>query len=312
MSKYGIPYQGSKNQIANWIINLLPSGKRFVDLFGGGFAVSHCALLSNKYDNVYYNELNPLLVDLIKKAISGEFNYKNFNPEWITREKFNELKDKDGYIKYIWSFGNAGNTYLFGKNIENYKRDLHNAVVFNNFSGNTFIEYPEFKNIKGSTITERRSSIRKIIKTINNTSNKFRRSLEELQNLQKLQRLQQLERLERLQQLERIQDLQQLEKISQLEINCGSYLDYQYQEGDIIYCDPPYENTFNYNKQDFNHKEFYDWVASRPYQVFFSSYEISDNRFKIVDCKQKRSIMSSTNNSTFKNEFIYINNYKGE
>ena len=36
MSKYGVPYQGSKAQIAEDIINELPSGNRFVDLFGGG------------------------------------------------------------------------------------------------------------------------------------------------------------------------------------------------------------------------------------------------------------------------------------
>ena len=48
MNKYGITYQGSKNRIAGDLISLLPSGERFVDLFGGGFAMSHCALLSGK------------------------------------------------------------------------------------------------------------------------------------------------------------------------------------------------------------------------------------------------------------------------
>lgn len=33
---YGMPYQGSKNAIAEDIIDFLPSGKRLVDLFGGG------------------------------------------------------------------------------------------------------------------------------------------------------------------------------------------------------------------------------------------------------------------------------------
>ena len=30
MSKYGIPYMGSKNQIAEEIIDFLPSGNRFI------------------------------------------------------------------------------------------------------------------------------------------------------------------------------------------------------------------------------------------------------------------------------------------
>lgn len=32
---YGVPYQGNKSRIADIIINLLPAGKRLVDLFGG-------------------------------------------------------------------------------------------------------------------------------------------------------------------------------------------------------------------------------------------------------------------------------------
>ena len=39
---YGIPYRGNKSRIADAIINLLPEGKRFVDLFGGGVQ-SHIA-----------------------------------------------------------------------------------------------------------------------------------------------------------------------------------------------------------------------------------------------------------------------------
>ena len=33
---YGVPYQGNKSRIADIIIHILPSGKRLVDLFGGG------------------------------------------------------------------------------------------------------------------------------------------------------------------------------------------------------------------------------------------------------------------------------------
>ena len=99
--KYGITYQGSKNAIAEKIIELLPSGRRFVDLFGGGAAISHCAVLSGKWQKVLYNEYNPLLVDLIKKAINGDFKNEK---RWISREDFFKLKEQDGYIKYCWSF----------------------------------------------------------------------------------------------------------------------------------------------------------------------------------------------------------------
>lgn len=49
---YGFPYKGSKNKIAGQLLAQLPSGKRFVDLFGGGGAMSHCAILSGKYESL--------------------------------------------------------------------------------------------------------------------------------------------------------------------------------------------------------------------------------------------------------------------
>ena len=137
MSKYGIPYQGSKSQIAEDIIDNLPSGKRFVDLFGGGFAMSHCALLSRKYKTVYYNDYNPLIVDLVRNAIKGKYNEK---PQFITRDEFIKNKDKDGYTKYIWSFGNNGKGYLFGKDKEIFKKQGHELVVNKDLNALAFYE----------------------------------------------------------------------------------------------------------------------------------------------------------------------------
>lgn len=37
-SHYGVPYQGNKSRIADIIINILPGGRRLVDLFGGGWS----------------------------------------------------------------------------------------------------------------------------------------------------------------------------------------------------------------------------------------------------------------------------------
>lgn len=285
MAKYGIPYQGSKSGIADSLITFLPSGKRFVDLFGGGAAMSECAVKSGKYKSVYYNELNPLLCDLIKRAISGEFDYDRFKPEFISREEFAKLRDNDGYIKWIWSFGNNGKNYLFSKEIELQKRSLHNFVVFG--AKDEFIK-AHFNDIDkyviGNDIRKRRMLLRRYMQM-----KKARRPHMEFQQLQQLERLQQLQQLQ------------------QLEINCGSYLDYEYQDGDVVYCDPPYEGTGGYNQTKFDHKGFYDWVASRPYQVFFSSYKISDKRFKMIWAKSKQNLMGGAKGQ-FKNyECLYTN-----
>lgn len=103
---------GSKSKIAEDIMAIMPRGKRFVDLCGGGGAMTHCAALSGKYEEVYYNELNPLVADCFRKAIAGE--YKN-ETRWISRDDFKNLKDVDGYVKLCWSFGNNGQSYVILK-----------------------------------------------------------------------------------------------------------------------------------------------------------------------------------------------------
>ena len=52
MSLYGLPYQGSKNSIAEWVLDHLPATDTLVDLMAGGCAVSHAALMSGKYKHV--------------------------------------------------------------------------------------------------------------------------------------------------------------------------------------------------------------------------------------------------------------------
>lgn len=90
--RYGIPYQGSKNQIAKKIIEFLPSADNFYDLFAGGCAISHCASLSNKYKNIYANDINPEPLQLFQAAIDGKFQNEK---RWISREDFFPSKKKN-------------------------------------------------------------------------------------------------------------------------------------------------------------------------------------------------------------------------
>lgn len=277
---FGVPYMGSKTKIALDILKQLPKGERFVDLFGGGFAMSHAALLTNKYEKILYNDINPLITNLVKRAINGEFNYKVFKPKWISREDFKLNRDKDGYIKYCWSFENDGQTYLFGKDIELFKRAIHNLVVFNEHS--ELLPKEIYKHITATNIHDRRIQSGHYFEKYN----------------KRLNHLQQLERLERLQQLERLNKT--------IEISNISYDKYEYQEGDIVYLDPPYENTEDYGEK-FDSQKFYDWCYSRPYQVWFSSYKISDKRFKLVFAKELLSTLSATNNNCMNFECLYTN-----
>ncbi|MBQ6503223.1 MAG: DNA adenine methylase [Flexilinea sp.] len=293
MAMYGIPYQGSKSAIADDIIAHLPAGNRLVDLFGGGFAISHCALLSRKWKQVLYNDINPLLIPLIRGAIAGKYSYEQFVPEFISREEFFAKKDTDGYVKWIWSFGNDGRTYMFSKNVEPMKRAGHEWVFHNTpISG--------FHNLKcdlpcdAAHFSERRKFLSYYTKA--HKSERY--------ELQQLQQLQRLERLQRLEQLERLERLQQLERITTLEMTCMDYRDYKYQDGDVVYCDIPYQNTSDRNPDygiNFDFGAFYGWAVAQPYPVYFSSYKLGG----LVWSGEKISTMAAASNSLKRVEALY-------
>ena len=279
---YGVCYQGNKSRIADIIIHILPEGNRLVDLFGGGGAITHCAMLSDKWHEFLYNDLNEMITGLFIDAVYGKYHDEH---RVITREEFNDLKDTDAYVKYIWSFGNNGRSYLFSEELEPQKRSLHNFVVFgvkDDFIKTYFDDIDNF--VTDTDIHSRRRSMRKYMVRRNAIRPHW-----ELEQLRNIERLQQLERLERLQ------------------INNGSYLDYPYKDGDVVYCDPPYEGTDKSYGIVFDHKQFYDWAASRPYQVFFSSYQITDNRFKIIWQTPKQNLFNSGSGQFTVTEFLYTN-----
>jgi len=323
MSKYGIPYKGSKGNIVEKFIHLFPKADNFYDIFGGGFSVTHCMLLKRceDYNTFHFNEINNQLLLLIKNAINGEYDYINL-PKWVSREEFFDKKDSDPYIKYIWSFGNTGNSYLFGKNIEKYKESIHNAVVFGEFDALS-TEVLDRDSWDTDNFKERRLFVRHKIEEYRVTKiplilhqflhTEQLQQLERLEQLEQLQQLQQLERLEQLQQLqqllqlERLQQLQQLERLDKLK---GTALDYRkvcILPNSVVYCDPPYKNTSSYGSI-FNTKEFLDWAAGQENPVYISEYEIQDSRFEAVFEIKKRALMDNSKKSCKnKIEKIYWN-----
>lgn len=282
---YGIPYMGSKSGIVEEIGRRLPSSDNFYDLFGGGFSVTHFMLKhrSKDYKHFYFNEIRPGICELIQDAIQGKYNYDVFRPKWISREEFHAKKDIDPYIKIVWSFANNGQDYLFGPDIEPHKKSMHNAVVFNEFDdyAKDFLGMDKFRD--GYTIKDKRLFVtnraKKIIKK------------NELDRLQQLQKLQQLDRLQRLERLEQLQQLQQLERLQQLAFTNTCYSKVDIKPNSIIYCDPPYNGTGQYDN-DFDHRSFLDWAANQKVPVFISEYNISDNRFHRVFSIKKRQMFA--------------------
>ena len=300
-----MPYMGSKNTIATSIVNMLPNGARLVDLFGGGGAITCCSLYLHKYKKVLYNEFNPLCEKLFEDAIKGKYNEKIFTPKFITRQEFNNHKNDDGYIKYICSFGNNGSNYMYSKENENIKHIAQDYVVFNKWN-DYLSQFIDKEILTGGTIHDRRMEFNRKIR-----NRKIRNSKTNIQILELQQKLSSCERLQQLERFSKLTDLQQLsrsERLEKLEFSCGSYEDYHYQEGDIVYCDPPYGGTATYS-DSFDYEKFLDWCATRPYEVFFSSYSTNyDKRFYIYWQEKKRVLLSKNkSNKCTKIETLYTN-----
>lgn len=129
--KYGLPYKGSKNKLAERIVRLLPRRTNLVDLFCGGCAVSHAALLMGKFKHIYINDINWMCPTLFMDALQGK--YAN-DTRWISREDFFRLRDTDPYVAMVWSFGNNMRNYLYSKEIEPLKKAIHYALFFSDYS----------------------------------------------------------------------------------------------------------------------------------------------------------------------------------
>ena len=230
-------------------------------------------MLSGKWQNFLYNDLNEMITGLFIDAVYGKYHDER---RVISREDFNNLKDSDAYVKYIWSFGNNGLAYLWGKDIEEIKCTASHALLD-----------PE--------IHDRRLAYIKFIRMLGSDERYIKK----------------FDTIKRLQNFEHLQALTQLEALQRLEISNISYEDYKYKKGDVVYCDVPYEQTGKGSCDDygvnFDSLAFYAWVKKQPYQVFFSSYEISDDSFYSVKVKKVHSLMGANTNDQERTEYLYSN-----
>lgn len=301
--KYGIGYQGSKSRIAEDIIGVMPSGNRFVDLFAGGCAVAHYALLSGKYQKVLCNDLYPNGTNLFRQALDGEFNKPEYL-RWVSREEFFAKKDTDDFVRLVFSFGTDGQTYMYNRTIEPLKKGFHYAIVFDDW---TYLEqYAKDNNWREGLLDELKKSVegieiceerrmnaercarenglqehnqtvlvhllrKKRLDEINERRLNFSRAVHKNQEIGiKTSVVENLEVMNRLRNID-------LAKEPEIEFTSVDYREYQHQEGDIVYCDPPYIGTKKYDGREFDHYAFYDWVRTRDFPVYFSEYNAPDD-----------------------------------
>ena len=304
---YGLPYQGSKNRIARRLVDALPAAPVLYDVFCGGCAVTHAAMLSGKYQHFVVNDLRGWLPKAFKTAISGGYAHED---RWISREDFKRLKSTDAYAALCFSFGNNARAYMYAPLLEPYKRALHYAIFWRDFapwrelcpetadalaSGLAPIEDRKQRRVQaGHFIVE---SLKAQLAAGMLTPDildkpiyrQIRRSKGAMTTVETLQSLESLERLERLESLP-----------GALTARSGDYRELCFDEPGIIYCDPPYMSVYAKGKDygcEFDTEAFYSWCEAQKLPVYISEYQMPEDRFVcIAEWNKVTSMASKTTN----------------
>lgn len=271
--KYGLPYQGSKNKIAEWVISNLPKAEHFYDLFAGGCAVTHAAMLSGKYQHFHANDIFKQYPQMFLDAIYGLYSDEK---RVITRAEFEMYKSIDPYIALCWSFGNNKRDYLWSPQAEKMK-------------------IAACKMLAADTLQERRILYLQFMKML-------------IAELQKGIKLDGLERIEPYERLESILNLDVPGNLkSRLYVTGLDYREVEILPNSVVYCDVPYNTNRpgGYYGATFYHKDFYEWLRQTPFPVYVSEYEMPSD-FVSIASKKKKALMSPHSNSKDKIENIFI------
>ena len=321
VENYGLPYTGSKSRIAHWVIDHLPRGRVLIDAFAGGCAITHRALLSQKWQTIIANDINGKYPQLFLDAIHGRYRDEK---RWISREDFERLKSKDAFVACCWSFGNNLQYYVYSKAIEPYKRALHYAIVFDDFAPMQELMPEVAQAVRDAihwiqnTHDRRITAQNVIVKTLKRlTDDNFahpiiqsnplyqtiRHTSRNTLSLKNLESLESLERMERMESLKSLESLERLQSLESLQVTSLSYDKIDIPDGAVVYCDPPYhacdKSLYESTAKAFDHCAFYDWCVSvsKTNPIFISEYSIEDDRFEIVAEKQKTTSMSQVKSS---------------
>lgn len=267
--RYGMPYQGSKSRIAEWVVDILPPAHTLVDLFAGGGAITHCALLSGKWERIIANDRTDTM-KVFCAAINGEFDGYAACP---SREEWLKYRDTDTALAILHSFGNDKTTYLWGEDIEAVKR-------------------PASLMVSSPSLWERYQWYRRFIDALAKylDGNNLNETTARLTNAEGVERLVQLERVTRLQGLQGLQ---------------GDYRAVNIPDGATVYADPPYRGTPNSSRYgEFDFDAFDAWLNGVDFPVFVSEYDAPHG---CVEIAAKMRTTSMAANSTDKRiEKIFV------
>lgn len=91
-----------------------------------------------------------------------------------------------------------------------------------------------------------------------------------------------------------------------LTASVGDYRDVYVPDDSVLYLDPPYKGTRDYEEQgDFDYEAFYNWCEKQKVPVFISSYDMPADRFRCIEEYSHRSTFAANSNNAV-TERIFI------
>lgn len=265
MARYGFCWQGSKSRVAEWVVNVLPPSHTLVDLFAGGCAVTHCALLSGKWENIIVNDITDSAYVFVD-AIRGEYQGLSTVP---TREEF--MASEDTMLKALYSFGNDRTTYAWSDEL-------------------AAVKVPACRMLTAPSLHERRMAYMEFCKALTehvmdgggtDAKTLYPHGTSELESLERLQALERIEALER------------------------DYRLVDIPEGATVYADPPYRGTANsirYGEFDFD--AFDQWLAGVDFPVFVSEFDAPAGCVEIARTERTTSMSATTTDKRTERIFV--------
>ena len=276
---WGMPWMGSKSDIAWQVVNAIPKGETFVDLFFGGGAITHAAMVSKRWNNFIANDIlgTP---DIFIKAVRGELKgYDRF----VSRSEFKASDDI--VVKMLWSFGYDLKSYMWSPENERLKGIATQMLT-------------------AKTLESRRMYFKNFIGALKK---------EDIQNIDSLQWIEKIKRLESLEGLKRLQSLKGLEMLERLQGLKCDYRDVTIPVGGVVYCDIPYKGTSGYIG-GFDHEAFYEWFSSLKVPAFCSEYDAPFTMVAEWDKMKKRGNRRTMKPGKIKERLYFngtIDEYKG-
>jgi hypothetical protein len=276
---YGITYVGNKSKVMEQVIGCMPAADTFVDLFGGGGAVTHAAILSNKYQNFKVNDLDGRALRLFRKSLAGDFIGKS--PDWVTRDVFlaNKRKaphEQDPEVSLFWSFSSGMESYVVSLADYKLKYGLFMLAYHNDSSALKGLlpdaVWSALPDYSAYPYTQAMSNycawFGDCIK-----SGMLSKDFAPLTKFQPNQGY---------------SNAGELYKsvgfaADNISYTFGSYDEVEFDGDCVVYCDIPYRDTCTAGYEPIDYEKFYQWAldVGKKHPLFISEYNMPEDRFDL-------------------------------